>query len=64
MAEARLPMTWGDAQDGDLLDYYRWLIHFRRQHPASGEGTGEQCILTTLPVHTPTSEKTSRNQLS
>jgi glycosidase len=38
MAEARLPMTWGDAQDEDLLDYYRWLIHFRRQHPVLWRG--------------------------
>ncbi|UCG24019.1 MAG: DUF3459 domain-containing protein [Chloroflexota bacterium] len=34
MAEARLPMLWGDDQDGELLAYYDWLIHFRRQHPA------------------------------
>ncbi|HET6444476.1 MAG TPA: glycoside hydrolase family 13 protein [candidate division Zixibacteria bacterium] len=39
MAEARLPMVWGDEQDQDLLDYYRWLIHFRRQHPALWRGS-------------------------
>jgi len=38
MAEARLPMVWGDDQDADLLAYYRWLIHFRRQHPVLWHG--------------------------
>lgn len=38
MAEARLPMIWGDAQDGTLRDYYRWLIQLRRQHPALRSG--------------------------
>ena len=38
MAEARLPMIWGDDQDADLLAYYRWLIRFRRQHPALWRG--------------------------
>jgi glycosidase len=37
-AEARLPMLWGDAQDGDLREYYRWLIHFRRDHPVLWQG--------------------------
>lgn len=38
MAEARLPMVWGDEQDQDLRAFYRWLIHFRRQHPALWRG--------------------------
>ncbi|MGD8586896.1 MAG: alpha-amylase family glycosyl hydrolase [Chloroflexota bacterium] len=38
MAEARLPMVWGDDQDADLLAYYRWLIDFRRQHPVLWRG--------------------------
>ena len=38
MAEARLPMVWGAGQDADLLQYYRWLIHLRRQHPALWRG--------------------------
>lgn len=39
MAEARLPMLWGEDQDPDLLGYYRWLIHFRREHPALWRGS-------------------------
>jgi glycosidase len=39
MAEARLPMAWGDDQDADLLAYYHWLIHFRRQHPVLWRGS-------------------------
>jgi glycosidase len=39
MAEARLPMVWGGEQDTDLLDFYRWLIHFRRKHPALWRGS-------------------------
>ena len=31
-------MLWGEDQDKDLLDYYRWLIHFRRQHPVLRNG--------------------------
>ena len=38
MAEARQPMVWGDDQDADLLAFYRWLIHFRRQHPSLWRG--------------------------
>ncbi len=38
MAQARLPMPWGDDQDSDLHAYYRWLIHFRRQHPVLWHG--------------------------
>lgn len=39
MEESRLPMIWDKAQqDGDLRSYYRWLIHFRREHPALVHG--------------------------
>ena len=38
MEEARAPMPWGDAQDRDLLQFYRWLIHFRRAHPVLWRG--------------------------
>ena len=38
MEECRQPMLWGGAQDEDLLVYYRWLIHFRRDHPAIWQG--------------------------
>jgi cyclomaltodextrinase / maltogenic alpha-amylase / neopullulanase len=34
MSENRQPMLWGDEQDADLRDYFRWLIQFRRAHPA------------------------------
>ncbi len=32
--ESRLPMVWGDRQDGELLAFYRKLIALRRQEPA------------------------------
>ncbi len=38
MAEVRQPMLWGDDQDKELLVYYKWLIHFRRQHPVIWNG--------------------------
>lgn len=38
MEEARAPMLWGDAQDTDLHQYYRWLIRFRRDHPVLWHG--------------------------
>lgn len=38
MAECRQPMRWGDEQDADLRDYYRWLIHFRLAHPSLQHG--------------------------
>jgi len=38
MEQSRLPMLWGEEQDADLVDYYRWLIHFRRQHPVLWRG--------------------------
>lgn len=31
--ESRLPMLWGEAQDRDLLDFYRQLIRLRRSTP-------------------------------
>jgi glycosidase len=46
--EARAPMPWGDAQDGDLLAYYRALGQLRREHPAMSHGSR-----TTLTVDTP-----------
>lgn len=38
LEEARAPMVWGDAQDADLHQYYRWLIRFRRTHPVLWRG--------------------------
>jgi glycosidase len=38
MAECRQPMRWGDAQDADLRDYFRWLLHLRRDHPVIWQG--------------------------
>lgn len=38
MAECRQPMLWGDEQDADLREFYRWLIHFRREHPVLWHG--------------------------
>ena len=38
-AQARGLMLWGDAQDADLLAYYRRLIALRRAHPAIWQGT-------------------------
>jgi glycosidase len=38
MAECRLPMLWGKDQDQELREYYRWLVHFRRQHPVLWNG--------------------------
>jgi glycosidase len=33
MAECRQPMLWGEAQDADLREYYRWLIRLRNENP-------------------------------
>ncbi len=38
MAEVRQPMLWGDDQDKDLLAYYKWLVHLRRQRPVLWNG--------------------------
>ena len=32
--EARLPMKWGDEQDADLREFFRRLVHLRREHSA------------------------------
>ncbi len=37
-AQARGLMPWGDAQDADLLAYYRRLIALRRAHPVIWQG--------------------------
>lgn len=39
--ESRLPMLWGDAQDRDLLGFYRRLIALRRATPALWRGARE-----------------------
>ena len=38
MEQSRLPMIWGDEQDTTLIEFYRRLIHFRRQHPVLWRG--------------------------
>ncbi|HEX6385594.1 MAG TPA: alpha-amylase family glycosyl hydrolase [Anaerolineae bacterium] len=38
MAECRQPMAWGEEQDKELLAFFKWLIHFRRQHPVLWRG--------------------------
>ena len=38
MEENRQPMLWGDEQDAELRDYFRWLIRFRQAHPALWHG--------------------------
>lgn len=37
MAECRQPMAW-DAPDDDLVAYFWWLIHLRREHPVLWRG--------------------------
>jgi cyclomaltodextrinase / maltogenic alpha-amylase / neopullulanase len=37
MAECRRPMPWEDG-DWELHAYFKWLIHFRRAHPALWRG--------------------------
>jgi cyclomaltodextrinase / maltogenic alpha-amylase / neopullulanase len=37
--EARLPMLWDAEQDTELRDYFRWLVHFRREHPVLWRGS-------------------------
>ena len=41
MEQARLPMLWGEEQEEELLDFYRWLVHFRRDHPVLWRGGRE-----------------------
>lgn len=48
--ESRLPMLWGDQQDKGLVDFYRDLIHIRKQYPVLSRGrrktlTAEKSIL-------------------
>ena len=38
MEECRQPMLWGDEQDEELREYFRWLIHFRQEHPVLWQG--------------------------
>ncbi|NJN54309.1 MAG: DUF3459 domain-containing protein [Anaerolineae bacterium] len=38
MAECRRPMLWGDEQDADLREHYRWLIWLRRKNPVLWHG--------------------------
>ncbi len=38
MEENRQPMLWGEEQDAEIRDYFRWLIQFRREHPALWHG--------------------------
>jgi glycosidase len=38
MEQSRLPMLWGEAQDSELKEFFRWLVHFRRQHPVLWQG--------------------------
>jgi glycosidase len=38
MEENRQPMLWGEAQDAEIRDYFRWLTHFRQAHPVLGHG--------------------------
>lgn len=37
--EARLPMLWGEQQDGDLFAFYKELIALRKNHPALRRGS-------------------------
>ncbi len=43
MEEARQPMLWGDEQDSELLSYFWYLSHYRRNHPALWRG-GRQTV--------------------
>ena len=45
MEESRLPMIWGEEQNQELLEFYRGLIHFRRQHPALWQGARQTVYL-------------------
>ncbi|MCP4359383.1 MAG: DUF3459 domain-containing protein, partial [Chloroflexi bacterium] len=38
MAECRQPMLWGDEQDDDIREHYRWLIRLRQEHPVLAHG--------------------------
>ena len=43
--EARHPMLWGEAQDQELLAYFKQLIALRRQHPALQAGSFKTHLL-------------------
>lgn len=47
MAECRQPMIWGEGQNKELLAYYKWLIHFRREHPVLWQGERHTVHLST-----------------
>jgi glycosidase len=42
--ESRLPMLWGDAQDAELLGFYRRLIALRRRTPWLWRGMRETLL--------------------
>jgi glycosidase len=44
-AEARLPMLWGDQQDGDLLAYFQQLGRLRRESAALRHGTRQTLLV-------------------
>ncbi len=43
--EARHPMRWGEAQDSELLAYFKKLIALRRRHPALQRGNFKTHLL-------------------
>jgi cyclomaltodextrinase / maltogenic alpha-amylase / neopullulanase len=45
MEESRLPMLWGEEQDGELREYYRWLLQLRRDHPVLWRGGRETLLV-------------------
>jgi len=47
--EARCPMLWGDAQDADLLAYYRALGRMRREHPVLWRGAHQTLAVDSPP---------------
>ena len=38
MEENRQPMLWGNEQDGEIREYFRWLTQLRQAHPVLGHG--------------------------
>lgn len=44
LEESRTPMRWGADQDPDLLNYYKRLITFRREHLATLSGIRETIV--------------------
>jgi cyclomaltodextrinase / maltogenic alpha-amylase / neopullulanase len=41
LEECRQPMLWGDEQNTDLRNYFRKLLHLRRDHPVIWQGKRE-----------------------